>query len=158
MSKERRTFSTAIHITLTFASQPDPTSYLSETFDSLSSQHFWEKTATSTNSSDCTSLHLKIFFEDIPLQPCQIMGNGGMKKRDPEVLLNFSKCLRKELAWEIHIKDITLETNVPRDLVIDTSLGILAYQKRGLWVYQDKIWAWMLFNSDAFRNTLGLSW
>lgn len=80
------------------------------------------------------------------------------KKRDPEVLLSFSKCLRKELGWKTHIKDITLETSMQRDLVIDISLGILAYWKGGLRVNQDEIWTWMLFNLDAFRNSLGLSW
>lgn len=159
MSKERRTSSPAIHALLLHHSLIQH--LISQTFDSVSSQHFWEKkTATSTNSSECTSLHFKIFMEGIPFQPClQFMGNSGMKKqRDPEVLLNFSNCLRKELGWEIHIKDITLETNVQRDLVIDVSLGILTYWKRGLWVYRDKIRAWMLFSLDAFRNSLGLSW
>lgn len=158
MSKERRTSSTAIHITLTFALQPDSTSHLSETFDSVSSAFLREN----CHQYKFFSSHF-LAFQDIHWRhPFNLAYNSWRTvawiKRDPEVLLNFSKCLRKELGWEIHIKDIILETNVQRDLVIVISLGILAYWKGGLCVYRDEIWSWILFNLDAFRNSLSLSW
>lgn len=158
MSKERKTSSTAIRITLTFASQPDPTSHLTDLWLCILSVFLKKLPPVQILqlALPCISRYsLKTSHFNLAYNSWWTM---AWKKRDPEVLLNFSKYSRKELGWEIHIKDITQETNVQRDSVIDISLGILAYWKGGLRVYWDKIWTWMLLNLDAFRNSLGLSW
>ena len=115
LGKERKISSTAIHITFIFASQPDPSSHLTQTFSFTQyplsiSERKLPPVQILQPALPCISRYpLKAPLTSTLPTIRDEQWHG--KKRDSEVLLNSSNCLRKELGWEI----VTNQGHHPRN-------------------------------------------